>query len=102
MDQMKSNLDSTRGLIVAEAVMMELANTVGRQRAHEIVYDACKRTIESREPSCTLFDTLIEKSEVTSTISEGKVKQLCTPANYMGSAGAMVDAVLALNEKLGG
>ncbi|KAK3060156.1 hypothetical protein LTR53_020208, partial [Teratosphaeriaceae sp. CCFEE 6253] len=38
--QMGRNLESTRGLIVAEAVMMELAGHVGRQIAHDVVYEA--------------------------------------------------------------
>ena len=39
---MKRNLDSTRGLIVAEAVMMGLAPALGRQLAHDEVYAACR------------------------------------------------------------
>ncbi|KAF5695660.1 3-carboxy-cis,cis-muconate cycloisomerase [Fusarium denticulatum] len=35
---MKTNLESTRGLIVAEAGMMKLAEFIGRQEAHEVVY----------------------------------------------------------------
>src|SRR5690606_30307481 len=38
--RMRENLDLTGGLIVAEAVMMGLAPVLGRQQAHDIVYDA--------------------------------------------------------------
>jgi len=41
-DRMRHNLGMSRGLIVAEAVMMGLAPAVGRQQAHDIVYDACR------------------------------------------------------------
>jgi 3-carboxy-cis,cis-muconate cycloisomerase len=42
--KMTENLDISRGLIVAEAVMMGLAPQVGRQEAHDVVYDACRHT----------------------------------------------------------
>src|SRR5260370_10016806 len=41
-NKMAENLDISRGLIVAEAVMMGLAPQMGRQQAHDIVYDACR------------------------------------------------------------
>jgi 3-carboxy-cis,cis-muconate cycloisomerase len=41
--QMAKNLDLSRGLIVAEAVMMGLAPAIGRQQAHDVVYDAANR-----------------------------------------------------------
>ena len=94
--QMGRNLNSSRGLIVAEAVMMELAKFVGRQRAHDVVYEACKETIEGDETRL-LADVLGEKGEVTARISVEKLKQLCDPANYLGAAGRMVDDVLALH-----
>lgn len=61
VDQMDRNLNSTRGLIVAEAVMMELANSIGRQKAHDLVYEACKGTIESKGHEKTLFDIATER-----------------------------------------
>src|SRR5690606_25113494 len=40
-EAMRRNLEITQGLIVAEAVMMRLAESIGRQRAHDLVYQAC-------------------------------------------------------------
>ncbi|KAK5131291.1 hypothetical protein LTR08_001130 [Meristemomyces frigidus] len=94
VDQMERNLNSTRGLIVAEAVMMELAGHVGRQRAHDIVYEACKKTIESRDQS-SLFETLSGVETVTRAVPEGRLAELCKPANYLGAASSMVDRVLS-------
>ena len=94
VDQMGRNLNSTRGLIVAEAVMMELANSIGRQKAHDLVYEACKETIESEDHDRTLFETLQRKGEVVSAIENGKLKELCMPRNYLGAAMRMVEDVL--------
>jgi hypothetical protein len=44
---MKHNLGISKGLIVAEAVMMALAPFTGRQQAHDIVYDACRTVHET-------------------------------------------------------
>jgi 3-carboxy-cis,cis-muconate cycloisomerase len=95
VNQMSLNLNSTRGLIVAEAVMMELAKHTGRQKAHDIVYECCKETIE-RQSESTLFESLMQKSAVTSAISADQLKSLCEPANYLGAAGLMVDEVLLM------
>ncbi|KAF7193513.1 hypothetical protein HII31_05187 [Pseudocercospora fuligena] len=101
VNTMKNNLESTRGLIVAEAVMMELANFVGRQKAHEIVYESCKETIEGKDVMRTLYDVLVEKEEVTKVLKRERIEELCTPTNYLGAAGAMVEQVLALNQRFG-
>ncbi|KAF1996671.1 3-carboxy-cis,cis-muconate cycloisomeras-like protein [Amniculicola lignicola CBS 123094] len=89
---MLKNLYSTRGLIVAEAVMMGLAPYVGRGKAHDIVYEACKESIEN---DTSLLDALQTRSEVTSKISTEDLAALCDAKNYLGSCGLMVDEVLA-------
>lgn len=94
--QMERNLNSSRGLIVAEAVMMELAKHTGRQNAHDIVYEACKETIEGSEEN-SLFDILSQKQQVLGAIPKTKLRGLCDPANYLGASGRMVDEVLSLN-----
>ncbi|TKA83788.1 hypothetical protein B0A55_00053 [Friedmanniomyces simplex] len=95
VQQMERNLDSTRGLIVAEAVMMELAGRVGRQPAHDLIYEACKKTIEAGEGT-SLFDVLVQDGTVKGAIPGAKLAELCRPANYLGAAGRMVDDVLAV------
>jgi 3-carboxy-cis,cis-muconate cycloisomerase len=55
-DRMGQNLDLTEGLILSEALMMGLAETRGRQRAHDLVYDASMR---SAEGGGTLMDLLL-------------------------------------------
>lgn len=92
--QMGKNLRSTRGLIVGEAVMMALAGKLGRGKAHDVVYEACKETIESDDER-TLFDSLVKRKEVTAVLGEKELKALCEPENYLGSASRMVDDVLA-------
>ena len=90
--RMAENLGMTHGLIVAEAVMMGLAPHIGRNEAHDLVYDACRIAIESDRP---LLDVLLEIPDVAGPLGPDKLRALTDPANYLGAAPVMVDHVLA-------
>lgn len=95
-ERMAKNLELTHGLVVAEAVMMGLAPFLGRNEAHDLVYDACRRAIETER---TLFDVLSQMPQVLSKLSREQLAALCEPKNYLGAAPEMVDRVL---QSLGG
>jgi 3-carboxy-cis,cis-muconate cycloisomerase len=90
--QMARNLDISRGLIVAEAVMMGLAPELGRQDAHDVVYDACRR---ANEEKTSLRDALLSDPKITARIDRPTIERLTSPGNYLGLAPQMVDRVLA-------
>jgi len=94
---MARNLDMTKGLIVAEAVMMGLAPTIGRQEAHDVVYDACRVV---NEKGGRLADVLNAMPDVSSRLDPKLIERLTDPANYLGMAPQMVDQVLASSAKL--
>ncbi len=94
--KMRSNLDLTKGLIVSEAVMMGLGPYLGRQYAHDLVYDICRKVVETGRP---LADLLAENAEIKKYLDRPALERLCDPANYLGEAGAMVDRVLAMRGK---
>jgi 3-carboxy-cis,cis-muconate cycloisomerase len=89
--RMRRNLDITGGLIVAEAVMMALAEHIGRGAAHDIVYAACRAAAEQGTP---LIDQLRSSAAVTAHLDEEQLRRLVDPANYLGVATAMIDRVL--------
>lgn len=88
--RMRSNLDLTGGLIVAEAVMMGLAPVIGRQKAHDVVYDACRTTIETKS---NLYDELLKHHDIVEVLGADKLRALTDPANYLGAAAAMARTV---------
>ena len=90
--QMAKNLEISRGLIVAEAVMMGLAPQLGRQEAHDVVYDACRAAAEQH---ITLAQALLADREVTDRIDRATIERLTSPGNYLGLAPEMVDRVIA-------
>jgi 3-carboxy-cis,cis-muconate cycloisomerase len=94
--KMAENLDISRGLIVAEAVMMGLAPQIGRQQAHDIVYDACRL---ANEKNMTLADALSADPQVSGRIDRATIERLTSPKNYLGLAPEMVDRVLAASKR---
>ena len=90
--RMKRNLDLTGGLIVAEAVMMGLAPEIGRQEAHDVVYDACHEAIDRR---VSLFDALMQHQPIVERLGEARLRELTDPANYLGGAAVMAREVAA-------
>jgi 3-carboxy-cis,cis-muconate cycloisomerase len=77
-ERMRANLDADGGLIMAEAAMMALAPTLGREAAHDAVYEACA---QARADGRSLSDVL------------GKAVPL-DPEQYLGETDAIVTAAL--------
>jgi 3-carboxy-cis,cis-muconate cycloisomerase len=95
VERMRANLDLTHGMIVSEAVMMGLGPHLGRQRAHDLVYDICREVARTNVP---LVDLLANDAEISRHMSRAELEKLVEPANYLGLAGAMVDRVLAIED----
>ena len=94
--RMRQNLAVSKGLIVAEAVMMELAPHTGRDEAHDIVYDVCR---EVNERGGTLAEALARHPEVTRHLDRAAIDRLTDPANYLGMAPQMVDRAVAASRR---
>jgi 3-carboxy-cis,cis-muconate cycloisomerase len=72
--------------------MMGLAPELGRQDAHDVVYDACRR---ANEEKTSLRDALLSDPKITARIDRPTIERLTSPGNYLGLAPQMVDRVLA-------
>jgi 3-carboxy-cis,cis-muconate cycloisomerase len=87
-DRMRDNLRLDGGLVMAEAYMMRLAPVIGREEAHELVYEAARLTRESGRP---LIDVLRE-------LSPGRVQtELANellPEAYLGDPKMTIAAAL--------
>jgi 3-carboxy-cis,cis-muconate cycloisomerase len=89
--RMRANLEMTGGLISTEAVMMGLAPYLGRQRAHDLVYDISRQASVSGR---SLLDLLAENEEIGASLDRAALAKLLDPAEYLGLSGEMVDRVL--------
>jgi 3-carboxy-cis,cis-muconate cycloisomerase len=82
----------TGGLVMSEAVMMGLGPYIGREFAHDLVYDICREAVKQQRP---LLDLLCEDAQIAKHLDRPALARLCDPANYLGQSGLMVDRVLA-------
>lgn len=89
--RMQRNLEATGGLIMAEAVMMALAGTMGRGEAHHVVQEACDRALRDGR---SLHEVLAADPRVTTHIDAAGLADVMDPARYVGLAGELVDRVL--------
>jgi 3-carboxy-cis,cis-muconate cycloisomerase len=90
--RMRANIDLTNGMVMSEAVMMGLAPYIGREYAHDLVYDLCREAIAGNRQ---LVDVLAAHAEIGKHVSRAQLEGFCDPANSLGQAGVMVDRVLA-------
>lgn len=79
--RMRANLDLGGGLIMAEAVMLDLGAAIGRQHAHDAVYDAAQAAFEQGRP---FGDLLAADPRVTAHMTPAQIQTLLDPTAYTG------------------
>ncbi|MGL9616658.1 3-carboxy-cis,cis-muconate cycloisomerase [Bradyrhizobium sp. U531] len=89
--RMRSNLDATHGLIMAEAVTFALAEMIGKSDAHHLVEAASKRAVAEKKH---LREVLSADSQVTAQLSPEKIAALFEPMAYQGASQALIDRLL--------
>src|SRR5712692_900436 len=80
-DRMRENLDLSGGLIMAEALMLELGKQIGRQRAHDAVYEAAQASVVESRP---FREMLAADPHVAAGLTPPQVESLLDPARYAG------------------
>jgi 3-carboxy-cis,cis-muconate cycloisomerase len=96
-DRMARNLDLTQGLVLAEAVSIVLAQRVGRDTAHHLLEQCCKRAVaEQRHLRAVLGD----EPQVTAELSAAELDHLLDPAHYLGQAKTWVERAVAEHSSL--
>lgn len=91
-DAMARNLDLQGGLLLSERVMFELGATLGKQTAHQVVYDASMTAVDSGRP---LLDVLLEEPRLEGRFTAEEISAWLDPRQYLGAAGTTVDRVVA-------
>ncbi|WP_415377110.1 lyase family protein [Pseudomonas aeruginosa] len=97
-ERMRRNLGLTHGLVLAEAVSIALARRIGREAAHHLVEQCCRRAVEQRRE---LRAVLGEEARVSAELSGDELDRLLDPAHYLGQARAWVERALAEHHALG-
>jgi len=95
--RMRANLDATGGLIMAEAVAMALAETIGKSDDHHLIETASKRAVAEKKH---LREVLSADAKVTAHLDAAAIARLFEPMAYQGASQMLIDRLLAsLDEK---
>ena len=98
VDKMRSNLDLLGGFLLSERVMFVLSGKVGKQTAHELVYEISMHGLEN---GISFDKALMADKRVRDAMSEQELKAALDPTTYVGRAPEIVDEVLAQVKKSG-
>jgi 3-carboxy-cis,cis-muconate cycloisomerase len=90
--RMRQNLDLTHGLVLAEAVSIALAQRIGRDAAHHLIEQCCRRAVEQGRH---LREVLGDEPEVTAQLSAQALDNLLNPAQYLGQSKRWVKRAVA-------
>jgi len=96
-DRMIANIESAKGMIMAEPVMMRMTEKgIGRQDAHEMIREASMIASSKNEH---LLNVLLRDERLTKVMTEKEIRNAMDPANYVGGAPIIVDNMVAAVEK---
>ncbi|KPX47004.1 3-carboxy-cis,cis-muconate cycloisomerase [Pseudomonas syringae pv. helianthi] len=96
-ERMGLNLQSTKGLVLAEAVSIALAQRIGRDAAHHLVEQCCRRAVEQ---GAHLRQVLGENPQVCEQFSSDELDRLLDPAHYLGQARQWVERAVAEHTRI--
>jgi 3-carboxy-cis,cis-muconate cycloisomerase len=89
---MRANLERDGGLLMAEALTMALAPRLGRPEAQRVVHAACARAVDN---GYSLRQAALDDAQVRAVLSPQEIERALDPADYLGSADALIDRALA-------
>jgi 3-carboxy-cis,cis-muconate cycloisomerase len=90
-ERMRTNLNATHGLIMAEAVTFALAEKIGKSDAHHLIEAASKKAVAEKRD---LHGVLAEDPEVAAHLDRERLAELFEPMNYQGVSQALIDRLL--------
>jgi 3-carboxy-cis,cis-muconate cycloisomerase len=91
-ERMLQNLDLTHGLVLAEAVSIALAQRMGRDAAHHLIEQCCRRAVEQGKH---LREVLGAEPQVAEQLSAQALDNLLNPAHYLGQSKRWVKRAVA-------
>lgn len=90
-ENMLENLKKSDGLIMSESIMMSLGEKIGRQKAHDVVYELAMKAYSEKRP---FKEVLLESDEITRYFSEEDIDSLLDPLSYTGLVNEFINNVI--------
>ena len=91
-DRMQANLEATGGFVLSEAVMLALAERIGKQSAHTLVYETA---MHAHTTGRGLKEAILDNPQICAYLSTQEIESLFDYRRHTGQCTAMVDQVLA-------
>ncbi|MFZ2170797.1 MAG: adenylosuccinate lyase family protein [Methylococcaceae bacterium] len=90
--RMRANIIATNGFIHAEAVMLTLAKTLGKQSAHQLVYEV---TMHAQSEGLHFKQALINNWQISAILTNDAIDALFDLGQSTGVCADMADQVIA-------
>ena len=93
-ERMKENIESQKGLVMAEKVMIDLVGKgIPRDEAHEILRTASFHAVET---GGHLKDICLNTKEIMAVFSVDEMDEMFEPTSHLGVSGELVDEAVSL------
>ncbi len=91
-ERMRENLENSKGLPMAEAVMTKLVEKgIGRGDAHELVRTCSLKAVSQNKQ---LLTVLLENPKIVKLLKKKELEEVMNPRNYLGVSDKIVDQVV--------
>ena len=94
--RMEANLGILKGLMLSESVMIELGKKIGKQTAHEVIYESATKAIREE---LDFKQVLLSDGRVSRHLTAEDIDRLLNPAGYLGLAPQIARDAAALSRK---
>jgi 3-carboxy-cis,cis-muconate cycloisomerase len=94
--RLRANVEMTRGLTLAEAVSMRLAEKIGKHDAHATIDRVAARAQKEHQ---SFADALAADPDVTRVLSRSEIDEALSPDAYLGAAETFVANVLTRRQR---
>lgn len=96
-EKMEQNLDILKGLLLSETVMLYLGEKLGKQTAHEVVYEISMKTFQD---NASFKQYLLEDARVNQHVTAEELDNLLNPHNYTGFSCKVTEKVVENIKKI--
>jgi len=94
--RMEANLGILKGLMLSESVMIELGKKIGKQTAHEVIYENATKAIREE---LEFKQVLLSDERVSQHLTAADIDRLLNPVGYLGLAPQIARDAVALSRK---
>ena len=95
-ERIKQNVNRAASLIATEALMFRLAEKMGKQDAHQFLYEISMqaRSASRQDSDKPLIELLAAHPDINSLFTQNDLQKAIDPSHHIGLAGQLTDRVL--------